>query len=224
MTMAEKEEPVFTLIGDIVASRRASDRSRLQAQVGEALERMNAVLEPRVPLEPTIGDEFQACFADVAKATRASLMVQLELLRIGGIDSRYGLGVGPVEDFAEARRFSQDGPGWWTAREAIDTARHTANSPHTSFVRTCFSAVSSRSQRWEGEAAALNAFLLCRDAMVHQMKQPSRNRLYGLMHGWSQSKIAEEEKTTQSAISQSLRSSGAFAVLTAQHRLEQQVQ
>ena len=55
------------------------------------------------------------------------------------------------------------------------------------------------------------------------MKQPSRNRLYGLMRGWSQSEqIAEDEGATQGAISQSLARSGAFVIQAAQARLEEQ--
>lgn len=211
--------PVFTLIGDLIGSRRAENRSVLQGELGAALEEMNGVLEPRVRLEPTVGDEFQACFDDAAAAVRASLMVRLELLRSAGIDSRYGLGVGSVEVFSSRRPVSQDGPGWWAARDAIDTSTSFAETPHTSFARTFF--VSNKatvaSQR---EASTLNAFLFCRDAMVDRMRQPSRNRLYGLMRGWSQTRIATEEGATQGAISQSLSRSGAFAILAAQEELE----
>ncbi len=212
---------VFTLIGDIVGSRGIEDRLSLQAQVDDALLRANAMLEPKVEFQATIGDEFQACFGDIGEATLASLVVRLELLRGAEVDSRYGLGVGRVEVFAKSRGFSQDGPGWWAARQAIEDARGMADAPHTSFVRTCFSASESRSPRWEGEGAALNAFLLCRDAIVHRMTQPNRNRLLGLMHGWSQARIAGAEGKTQGAISQSLGRSGAFAILAAQRKLEE---
>ncbi len=215
------ESSVFTLIGDMVASRQARDRGMLQKRLEKALGRMNDALSPRVPLEPTLGDEFQACFDDVAAAVRASIIVRLELLRTVGVDSRYGLGVGSVKVFSRGRPLSQDGPGWWAARDAIESSRWLAEAPHTSFARTAFVAYRSSSRRWEGEEAALNAFLLCRDAMVDRMKQPSRNRLYGLLRGWSQSQIASEEKATQGAISQSLARSGAFAILAAQRRLEE---
>src|SRR4051794_18113780 len=95
---------MFTLIGDVVESRQAEDRASLQRCLGEVFEEMNGVLEPRVPFEPTIGDEFQACFGDVASAIKASLLVRLELLRTGGVDSRYGLGFGKVQVFSERRR------------------------------------------------------------------------------------------------------------------------
>lgn len=215
------DNSLFTLIGDVVESRRAEDRGLLQDRLAGVLQEMNGVLEPRIPLQPTIGDEFQACFDDVATAVRASLMTRLELLRTAGIDSRYGLGVGPVEVFS-SRQLSQDGPGWWTARDAIDATKRLAEASHTAFARTYFVAFGEGARRWEGEEAALNAFLLCRDEIVDRMKQSSRNRLYGLMRGWPQSRIAEEEGATQGAISQSLARSGAFAILAAQDRLEAQ--
>ena len=212
---------IFTLIGDIVASRESGDRETLQRQLTGVLGEMNEALHPMMGLEPTIGDEFQGVFEDAAQAVRASLMVRLELQRVAGVDSRFGLGEGTVEIFLKTPPISQDGPGWWAARDAIESSRRLAEAPQTSFVRTSF--VASRSSRdWRGESAALNAFLICRDAMVDRMKQSSRNRLCGLMRGWSQSRIAIEEGATQGAISQSLARSGAFAILAAQQRLEEQ--
>jgi hypothetical protein len=184
----------------------------------QTLRDLNEELVPKVPLEPTVGDEFQACFEKVAEAVRASLMIRLELLRIADVDSRYGLGEGDVEVFSKSRPISQDGPGWWAARDAIESTKR-LEVAQTSSVRTYFVA-RPRSRGGRGEAAALNAYLFCRDEMVHQMKQASRNRLYGLMRGWSQSQIAAEEGATQGAISQSLARSGAFAILAAEEELE----
>lgn len=210
--------PTFTLIGDLVGSREARNRGSLQRRLAVALEEMNEALEPRIPFEVTIGDEFQACFDNSAAAVGASLMVRLELLRSAGIDSRYGLGLGEIEIFSRRRPLSQDGPGWWAARDAVDEVQRLASDSHTRFARTFFFARTSGFSN--GEEASLNAFLLCRDEIVDRMKQPSRNRLYGLMREWSQARIAAEEGTTQGAISQSLSRSGAFAVLASQASLE----
>lgn len=211
---------VYTLIGDMVGSRQVKDRVRLQEQLDEVLRELNDVLLPKVPLEPTIGDEFQACFDSAAAAVRATLMIRLGLLRRSGVDSRYGLGAGRVEVFSGTNPVSQDGPGWWAARDAIEVSSRLAEAPQTFFARTYFVTSVTDGQIAGGEEAALNAFLLCRDQMIDRMKQPTRNRLYGLMRGWSQSVIAAEEKTTQGAISQSLARSGAFAILAAQQALE----
>jgi hypothetical protein len=209
--------PVFTLIGDVIASRQTGDRRLLQQRLDTVLGEVNDRLMPLVPLEPTIGDEFQASFDRVATAVLASLLIRLALLDAGRVDSRYGLGIGPVEALGGKRRMSQDGPGWWRAREAIVLAKQTAEAPHTSFVRTYLCAHASR---WTGEAAALNAHLHCRDAIVDRMRPVGRSRLFGLMLGLSQSEIADRAGTTQGAISQNLARSGAFAILAAQGQLD----
>jgi hypothetical protein len=212
---------MFTLIGDVVGSRQTEDRGGLQRSLSEVLRRTNKRLEPRVALEPTIGDEFQGCFDDVATAVWASLVLRLELLREAGVDSRYGLGVGKVETFVARDRVVQDGPGWWTAREAIGSSEKMAGASGTAFARTWFSG-GRRPQVPPGQdEAALNAFLLCRDAMVDRMKPAGRNRLHRLMLGWSQARIAEEEGTTQGAVSQSLARSGAYAILASQRTLDE---
>ena len=208
------KRPAFTLIGDLVESRFVADRASLQKQLEKVLRRANKTLEPPGPFRSTIGDEFQASFDNPAAAIGASLLIRLALLRETNIDSRYGLGAGAVQTLSGR---SQEGPGWWTARDAIEAAAAMAEVPHTSFVRTQFI---SYEEDDGAEAAALNAFLFCRDAMVDRMRQPSRNRLYGLMCGWPQARIADEEGTTQSAISQSLARSGASAIALAQRRLE----
>jgi hypothetical protein len=216
---------LFTLIGDLVGSRRVESTQRrlLQERLRTALERINEEMAPRAPLEPTVGDEFQGCFDDLSAAVRASLILRLELLRTAGVDSRYGLGAGAIEIFERRTPLSQDGAGWWAAREAIESAHRLGGESHTAFVRTYFADLRSDLRNHGGESGALNAFLLCRDAMVDQMKPSNRSRLYGLMQGWPQSQIAEEEGTTQGAISQSLARSGAFAILTAEQRLEEEL-
>ncbi len=212
--------PVYTLIGDIVGSRHADDRPALQKQLGAMLRQMNKELRPALRLEPTIGDEFQGGFVSVAEAVRASLVIRLVFFERAEVDTRFGLGHGPITVFAARKPVSQDGPGWWTARRGIDVAKEMADANSTSFVRTYFEPDPSDGNAALAEAASLNAFLFCRDAMIDRMNTQSRRRLYGLMRGWSQSRIAAAEGKTQGAISQNLARSGANAVHMAQARLE----
>lgn len=214
--------PMATLIGDLLASKRSKDRSALQKSVDKALHTVNLVLVPSQPLEPTIGDEFQGGFSSVASAARASLLLRLEILEHAGTDSRYGLGYGAVTVFASNRSpVSQDGPGWWSARAAIDRSKALSDSPRTSFARTCVDYwTDDEASTPPAEAPAIDAFLLCRDATVDQMSPRERRLLMGLLLDRPQAQLATQEAITQSAVSQSLRRSGAFAIDAAQRRLE----
>jgi hypothetical protein len=215
-------EPLTTLIGDLVASKQHHDRRQLQRSLQEALVRTNAHMDPVQPLEPTVGDEFQGGFADVASAALASLLVRLELLAMKRTDSRYGLGCGAVDIFDAGRApVSQDGPGWWSARAAIDRAKELGSSPRTAFVRTCFGYWPEDMDAPHGEAAAVEAFLMCRDGTVGRMTSRQQRLLLGLLSGQTQRALASAEGITQGAVSQNLRRSGAFEITAAHGRLEE---
>jgi hypothetical protein len=218
--MTETKQAVYTLIGDIVGSRQAADRPSLQKTLRSLLRRMNKELKPALRFEPTIGDEFQGGFDSAADAVRASLLVRLEFFESAEVDTRFGLGHGPITVFSARKPVSQDGPGWWSARRGIDVAKQMAEVSSTSFVRTYFEPGPDDDEDVLAVAASLNAFLFCRDAMIDRMNAQGRRRLYGLMRGWPQWKIAKEEEKTQGAISQSLSRSGAYAIQAAQARLE----
>jgi hypothetical protein len=209
-----------TLIGDVVESKQHPSRTRLQREITSVLGAVNELLDPVQPLEPTVGDEFQGCFASVADAALASLVLRLRLLTgAGAVDSRYGLGWGEIEVFERHRApISQDGPGWWSARAAIDRVKVTASKPRTAFARTCFEAAPETGMRGTA-AAALDAFLLVRDSTVGQMNERQRRLLLGLLSGFTQEELAAGEGVTQGAVSQALRRSGALAVEAAQKQL-----
>ncbi len=220
-------EQLATLIGDVVASKLHSDRRGLQRSLSTILDRTNTLCTPVQPLDLTTGDEFQGGFSTVASAVFASLVIRLELLACKhSADSRYGLGFGNVTVFDRSRSpASQDGPGWWSAREAIDRAKTLANSPRTWYARTSFVCWPEPSATRDmdcthTDARAVEALLLCRDAIVDQMTERQQRLLLGLILDRPQAQLAEDEGITQGAVSQNLRRSGAFAVDAAQRRLE----
>jgi hypothetical protein len=203
---------VFTLIGDLVGSRRLRDRSRVQEVLEGTLREVTGLLAPVQALEPTIGDEFQGAFTTLAAATRASLLVRLAMLP--GVDVRCGLGFGPVTVHGPRRRpLLQDGPGWWAARAAMDTLgerRHAAS-------RTWYAAVPRTD---EGPPpAVVNAHLVCRDALVDRLSERGWRMLRLSLLGETQRRIAETERITPSAVSQQF-ARGIGAVREAQALLE----
>lgn len=214
--------PIATLIGDLVDSRHHSDRRGLQQALKSTLRKVNEEMVPVQPLELTVADEFQGAFSTLASAAKASLLLRLELLGgPAGTDSRYGLGIGAITVFdGNSAPLSQDGPGWWSARAAIDRARRLAESPRTSFVRTCVG-YGPEAGVPPAESAAVEAFLMCRDSTIDQMTARGRRLLLGVLRAWSQEKLAAQEGITQGAVSQQVRRSGASAIDAAHRRLEE---
>jgi len=196
------------VIGDIVGSRTYPDRARAQAAVQAAMTRVNAAIDHLEPLAPTVGDEFQALYADVESALCATLLLRLELAT--PFDCRFGIGAGDVTRIDSSL---QDGSAWWSARDAIVEAKR-RESGSTRSLRTWF--VSA-----EGAAAAsvTNAYLLCRDELVARLDDRGRRLLLGTMWGATQSELAEREGITQSAVSQKLARSGVHAILASTDQL-----
>lgn len=111
---------VVTLIGDVVSSRSAPDRQELHALLQETLTAVTAATEPVHPLRITVGDEFQGAWERRGQALHAAFLLRLSLLP--RVETRYGLGRGEVTAL-EQDGTVQDGPGWWSAREAITAAK-----------------------------------------------------------------------------------------------------
>jgi hypothetical protein len=197
---------MYALIGDVVGSRDLPDRAGAQRRIAEVLAEVSAAAPGAQPLEPTVGDEFQGAYPTLGAATRVGLLVRLGLLP--GIDVRVGIGAGEATVYDATRApLLQDGPAWWAAREAISAMA----GPRRSGVRTWFAG--------SDEAALVNAHLLCRDALVDRLSERGRRMLRLALLGDAQTRIAELEGVTKSAVSQQF-ARGITAVRDAQSLLE----
>lgn len=207
--MTDQHRVAVALIGDVVSSRTSADRADLQRDLVTTLDGVNR-REPAVQeLAPTIGDEFQAVYADVRTALRATLLVRLSLP--DGVDCRFGLGLGDVVVVGRSDYgLTQDGSAWWSAREAIDEAKHRETRRNRT-LRTWF--VDGRADEHSPDAGLVNAYLLLRDELVSGFGDRSRRLALGHVLGTPQKDLAAEEGITQGAVSQNLRSSGALAVV-----------
>lgn len=220
--MAEIAEVKYTLIGDIVGSKAVRDRSKLQASLVEVLRTVNRNVVGLEEVRPTVGDEVQGSFSGLSMALRATLLLRLELLIEGGSDSRFGIGLGEVTVFDPEAGITQDGPGWWVARTAIDEVEWLAQRKRTAFMRTRFEidrTASPGNLPGMQDVPAVNAFLALRDQLVDRMNSRRRRLLLGALKGELQVEQAENEGIEQSAVSLNLAVSGANAILAAEEEL-----
>ena len=198
-----------TLIGDLVHSRRAGDRHALHERLATALEEVNDLLGPVTPLRVTVGDEYQGGFATVGDALRASLRLRLALAPEA--DVRHGLGWGEVAVLQEEPRI-EDGPGWWSARDAIHDVERAEGRAGSRLRRTVY----RRAERTEGpDPATLEAMLILRDQLVGGLDDRSLLVLRGLLAGVTQRDLAAELGVSPSAVSQRVRADGLAALVAA---------
>ena len=160
----------------------------------------------------TVGDEFQGSYPSVGAAIDAALRVRLE---IGpDIDVRFGIGWGEVT-VLDPNTNIQDGPGWWSAREAIEWSAAAQRQPALACVRTAY-----RSSDDHGpDANAVNAALLCRDHLLGSMDARSLRLLRGLLDHKTKKELAEMEGISASAVSQRTARDGLDLLVLASEQL-----
>lgn len=192
------------MILDLVGSRDYPDRAQAQRAFDEALRRVAARVPGPQPLRATLGDEGQGMFATLADALVATLLIRLAVP--DPVDVRCGVGAGEYRDVSDAGGI-QDGSAWWSAREAIETAK-TMERGRVPEQRSWYVATG----RPADEVALVNAYLLARDHLIGTMREADRRRLLLAVEGRTQTEIARMEGISESAVSQSLRRSGGRAL------------
>jgi hypothetical protein len=208
--MKPNTSPRATLIGDVVGSRRAADRSRLHRTLASALRQVGAgAIDPPAF---TVGDEFQGSYPTVGAAIDAALALRLA---VGSeIDVRFGIGWGAVT-ILDADAGIQDGPGWWTAREAIQQTAEAQRQPGFTLVRTTFRADGDV----RSDSAAVNAALICRDHLLGSLDERSLRIVRGLMTGRTKKELAADEGISPSAVSQRASRDGLDLIVLASQYL-----
>ena len=180
-----------TLVGDIVGSRRVADRRAAHRKLNDALRDVAAgAIDPPAF---TVGDEFQGSYPTVGMAIDAALSLRLAVAP--GIDIRFGIGWGAVT-VLDADAGIQDGPGWWSAREAIEWTAAAQRQPGLALVRTSFRGHD------RADVDAINAALICRDHLLGSLDDRSIRILKGLLTNHRKKDIAAAEAISASAVSQ----------------------
>ena len=110
----------IVVIGDIVSSRKVTQRSRLQHQLKATLDTLNRkkVRGAVSPYTITLGDEFQAVFtqADTLFSHAAEI-----LLALHPVKARFSFGIGEIETPINRRQaIGMDGPAFHEARLGLE--------------------------------------------------------------------------------------------------------
>lgn len=201
---------IATVLGDIVGSRRSPDRTALHRDLDDALRDVAAFAID--PPAFTVGDEFQGSYPTVGAAIDAALTVRLAVAP--DIDIRFGIGWGEVT-ILDPETGIQDGPGWWSARAAIEWTATAQDQPALASVRTTYRSTADVGP----DVDAVNAALLCRDHLLASLDGRSLRLLRGLREGKTKKELAELEGISASAVSQRTARYGLDLLVSASEHL-----
>lgn len=213
-----KTNASYALIGDLIGSRRVTDRAGLHTRLHDALADVNERFAPVTPLRVTVGDEYQGVFASLGAAVQATLVLRLALLP--DVDVRHGIGVGELGVLQEEPRV-EDGPAWWAARDAIVAVQKGESRGLARTLRTSYAVAEGAAERFDGvpDPAGVNAALVLRDQLVAGASERSLSVLRGLLDAETQREVAARLGISPSAVSQRVRADGLGAILTAHELL-----
>lgn len=201
----------IAVIADIVGSRRLADRDASQRELEATIARVHVERPTALaPLTATFADEFQAVFAELDHALAWLLLLQLALPE--QIDLRFGIGIGAVGSVSSETGHISDGPGWWSARDAVE-AVHRLQDRAVPRARTRVVAAPGEDAAMAERVRSVNAYLLVRDEIVGAMSPRTRRLTYGRCLGRTQHHLAAQEGITQSAVSQALATGGAAGLI-----------
>ncbi len=197
-----------TLIGDLIDSRLSSDRQDLHHSITAALRAVSAQITPLRPLAITVGDEFQGSYARLGEALSSVLAIR-SLLE-PSVRVRFGIGRGEITVLDPVAN-TQDGPGWWAARAAIEDVEAREDETGWTARRTVYrSAVSDDPMQ-----DAVNAALVCQDLLVDSFDERSWSILRGMMADTTQTQIADDLGISRQAVQQRRSTAGMPMIVSA---------
>ncbi len=196
----------IAIIGDIINSKAAINRSIVQKRLNGILETVNRAYSSEFasPFTITKGDEFQAL---CKPSPYIFLMIdQIQLAFRDELEIRFGIGLGEILTTIDPRQsIGADGPAYWEARKAIEFI-HDYNDYGTS--QLAFSSEYKQIDR------VINPLLTSSD-FIRASWNKSQTDLFEILvtnkiyqEDFKQKPIAEKMKLSQSAFTKRLKSSG----------------
>ncbi|WP_322409374.1 SatD family protein [Microbacterium invictum] len=199
------------VIADIVSSRELPDRRTAQRGLEAALARVAADgPTPERELVPVVGDEMQGVYRELSSALTATVLLQLALPE--GVELRFGLGLGDIEEIPSVGGALSEGEAWWAARGAIEKVEQLARRVAPT-ARTWVATSETATPETVELVRVANSGLLARDRAIAQLSPRTRRLVYGRWLGRTQSDLAAAEGIVQSAVSQALAAAEAGALI-----------
>ena len=146
---------VGILVGDIVGSREASDRQKLQSDIQSSLDEVNDEVDGSsiAPMEIVRGDEFEGGFRDPSACIEAFFTLERILFPVR---FKAGIGVGEISTSEDTSISRMDGPAFHRARAAVEEAKSSAsdllirsnNQSRDAILNTILDLLTLLKERW----------------------------------------------------------------------------
>lgn len=160
----------LALIGDIEKSRSIAQRADVQDQLKQTLADLNARSNTGLssPYTITLGDEFQALYADTASLWKDIFYIESVMQPV---QIRFGMGLGEISTpLNQNAALGMDGPAFYQARDAITQIkkskdRYKINGLESDgeLINNTLALISDGRKKWEENRVHICYSMLCED-------------------------------------------------------------
>lgn len=200
--------PYIAVIGDIKNSKELENRRDTQRKLNSILDDINTKFKSMISAKfmITLGDEFQGllCRGDGA------LDIIEEIQRaMYPVEIRFGIGIGQITTEINAEMaIGADGPGYYKAREAVETLKHSEYRNKTQAANVRIEVENDENSI----AIMLNTIFSLMAVIQNNWSKRQREIVWAYeQYGGSQLECAERLKISQSSVQRSLINSNYYA-------------
>jgi hypothetical protein len=203
--MRAKGKAYYAIIGDLIDSRKITDRSNFQQEYAKLLAEINQQYAPDIVsrFAITLGDEFQGV---LGSAQRIMEILTTISVRLHPQEIRFGIGVGEITTDTELyRNIGMDGPAFWKARSAIEYI-HDNNDYGVS--RTYVLAADDANASLINSSLAANDFIFSRMTPAQMQTFLELIKMGAAWSDFEQKQIAYRLKIAASSVLRRIKGSG----------------
>jgi hypothetical protein len=215
------------VIGDIVKSKRITDRGGAQKELEAQLEKTNKRHAAGIASKFTItlGDEFQALLA-----APSNIMEIINEIKSGmaGMSIRFGIGLGDITtEINSELSIGADGPAYYSARRALSEIKEFERkySKPVSDIRIYGGKPDSdkKADVSENEIALINSALSACAFIKSKWTDKQKNVIDMIKLGASQRAVARELGINQSGVQRMIATSGYYTYSDAMHSVQNSI-
>ena len=189
--------PYFAIIGDIIESKKISNRFESQIKLNHVLEDINRKYQGSISSRfmITLGDEFQGLLCDGNQVIDIIEFIQIKMYPI---QIRFGIGIGRIEtEINQLVPYGSDGSAYHNARKMIEKLKDTEKKNKTPDANIMISSDGDHSD----QEILLNTILSLCTALKLRWTNRQREAAFDcLLNGDNQTAAAQRFNISQPAV------------------------
>lgn len=217
MSTSSNKDQYVVIIGDIIDSKKITNRNEVQHKLKKVLQDINRNYANDIVAKfiISLGDEFQGLIKNQGNILKITFDIERELTPV---KLRFGVGIGSVNtDIDFDNSLEIDGPAYYRARKMIQMIedKKSQYTENDSNIMVCFGDGKS-----DGEEV-INAMLgVCGAIKSRWTKRQNEIINAYLTNGLNQYKTAKFLGIAQSSVNRALKSAKFYSYLVAMNKLE----